>query len=138
MSAFVLDASATLAWFFEDEASDAGWGLLAAAQEAGVWVPSLWALEVGNILLAAERRQRATTARIAAFVDELADMPINVDPETTARAMRDVLMLARAERLTTYDAAYLELAMRRGLPLATKDAALAAAARRLGVDVMAL
>lgn len=135
MSAFVLDASATLAWFFEDEASDAGWELLASAQEAGVWVPPLWALEVGNILLAAERRQRTTTARIAAFVDELGDMPVSVDQETTARAMRDVLMLARAERLTTYDAAYLELAMRRGLPLATKDSALMAAARRLGVEV---
>ena len=135
MSAFVLDTSATLAWFFEDEASDAGWELLASAQQAGVWVPSLWALEVGNILLAAERRQRTTAARIAAFIDELADMPINVDQETMARAMRDVLMLARAERLTTYDAAYLELAMRRGLPLATKDAALAAAARRIGVEV---
>ncbi len=135
MSAFVLDASATLVWFFEDEASGEGWELLASAQEAGVWVPPLWALEVGNILLAAERRQRTTTARIAAFVDELADMPVSVDQETTARALRDVLMLARAERLTTYDAAYLELAMRRGLPLATKDSALMAAARRLGVEV---
>lgn len=138
MSAFVLDASATLVWFFEDEASEAGWELLTSAQQNGVWVPSLWALEVGNILLAAERRQRTTAARIAAFVDELADMPINMDQETTARAMRDVLMLARAERLTTYDAAYLELAMRRGLPLATKDAALMAAARRLGVGVKIL
>lgn len=62
-------------------------------------------------------------------------MPISVDQETAARALRDVLMLARAERLTTYDAAYLELAMRRGLPMATKDAALTAAARRLGVEV---
>lgn len=131
----MLDASATLAWFFEDEASDAGWALLARAQEAGACVPSLWALEVGNILLAAERRQRTTAARVAAFIDELADMPISVDEATAARALRDVVLLARTERLTTYDAAYLELAMRRGLPLATKDEALAAVARRMGVEV---
>jgi hypothetical protein len=73
---------------------------------------------------------------IATRLELIARLPITVDAETTTRAWRDILMLARDERLTTYDAAYLELALRRGVPLATKDEALCGAARRLGVAIL--
>ena len=99
-------------------------------------MPSLWPLEVGNILTQAEWAQRTTAARVSQFVEQLASLPIRVDEETAARALGETLSLARSERLTTYDAAYLELTMRRGLPLATKDRALSEAAVRQGVDLI--
>lgn len=137
MTSFVLDASVTLAWCFRDESTPAAWRLLDRLRTAPAHVPVLWALEVGNILLGAERRRRITGARIAEFLGILGDLDIRVDPDLPGRAFRDVLPLARERRLTTYDAAYLELATRLGLPLATKDGALASAAAGLGVKTLA-
>ncbi len=136
MSGFVLDASVALAWCFDDESTPAAWALLDRLQHAPAFVPALWALEVGNILLGAEKRRRITQARNVEFLGILGALDIRVDPDRPGRAFRDVLPLARAQRLTTYDASYLELAMRLGLPLATKDAALARAAATLRIATL--
>jgi predicted nucleic acid-binding protein len=136
LSGFVLDASVALAWCFDDESTPAAWALLDRLRHAPAHVPALWALEIGNILLGAERRKRITQARSTEFVGILGELDIQVDPDVPGRALRDVLPLARTQRLTTYDAAYLELAMRLGLPIATKDKALRAAAVALRIKTL--
>ena len=137
MTGFVLDASVAVAWCFDDESTPKAWALLDRLHIAPAHVPALWALEIGNILLGAEKRQRITQARTVEFLGILGDLDIRVDPELPGRAFRDVLPLAREQRLTTYDATYLELAMRLGLPLATKDKALARAAAALRIKTLA-
>ena len=137
MTSFVLDASVALAWCFDDESTPAAWALLDRLHTAPAHVPALWALEIGNILLGAEKRNRFTQARTVAFLGILGDLDIRVDPDLPGHAFRDVLPLARERRLTTYDATYLELAMRLGLPLATKDKALARAAAALRIKTLA-
>ena len=137
MTSFVLDASVALAWCFDDEGTPQGWALFDRLRSAPGHVPALWALEVGNILLGAERRRRITQARTVEFLEILGELDIRVEPDTPGRAFRDVLPLARQQQLTTYDAAYLELAMRLGLPLATKDKALARAAALLRIPTIA-
>jgi predicted nucleic acid-binding protein len=97
-------------------------------------VPSIWRLEVGNALLVAERRRRCTQADTTAWTRFLQALPISVDDETSTRAWDDVLVLARAQSLSAYDATYLELAVRLGLPLATLDEKLNAAAANAGVS----
>lgn len=134
---FVVDCSLAVTWCFEDEASPEGDALLERMQEEGAVVPALWHLEIGNVLLQAERRGRITPADQAARIELLRKLPVDTDAETTARALTEILSLARAQRLTTYDAAYLELAARRGWPLATKDRELRDAAVQLGVEVLA-
>lgn len=134
---FVLDCSVAVTWCFADEASPATDALLGRIEEQGALVPQLWHLEVGNVLIQAERRGRITAGDMAARVELLRRLPIATDDETAARALRDVLTLAREQRLTTYDASYLELAARRGLPLATRDEELREAAGRMGVGLLA-
>ena len=136
MSEFVLDCSVAVAWLFEDEARPETDALLDRAMESGALVPGLWRLEVGNVLTQAERRRRIDPSKVASYVDVLAELPIATDTETEERALREILALARQEHLTTYDAAYLEVAMRRGIPLATLDRALGQAARRVGVATL--
>lgn len=133
MTGFVLDASVAVAWCFDDESTPAAWGLLDRLRAERGHVPALWELEIANILVGAERRRRITQARAVEFLAILGDLDIRVDPDVPGRAFRDILPLAREQRLTTYDAAYLELAMRLGVPLATKDRALARAAHALRV-----
>ena len=133
MSALVIDSSVALSWCFEDEASPRSDALFEEVRDHGAVVPGLWHLEVANVLLQAERRGRIATADVMVRLDLIAELPITTDDETTARAWREILALARSEGLTTYDATYLELAIRRGLPLLTKDEALIAAAARTGV-----
>ena len=137
MTGFVLDASVAVAWCFDDESTPAAWALLDRLRTTPGHVPALWELEIGNILLGAERRRRITQARAALFLGILGELDIRVDPDLPGRAFRDVLPLARAQRLTTYDATYLELAMRLGLPLATKDAALIRATNAVRVKTLA-
>jgi predicted nucleic acid-binding protein len=137
VSALVIDSSAALTWCFEDEASPESDVLFERVRDQGAVVPGLWHLEVANVLLQAERRGRITTGDVAMRLELIAELPITTDNETTARAWREILALARAEGLTTYDATYLELAIRRGLPLQTRDDALIGAAKRSGVAVPA-
>jgi predicted nucleic acid-binding protein len=136
VSETVLDSSIALTWCFEDEATSETDALFERVRDEGAVVPGLWHLELGNVLLQAEKRGRISATDIAARLDLIAELPISVDQETTVRAWRETLATARGERLTVYDAAYLELAERRRLPLMTLDGGLAAAAFRRGVIVL--
>ena len=136
MTAFVLDCSVAAAWAFEDEAGGYADTILDLLPENGCVVPQHWALEVSNTLVTAERRGRMTPGDAAHFVRLLSRLPIAVDHETSERALRDTRLLAEAAGLSAYDAAYLELAMRQGLPLASQDMALRSAATHLGVRVI--
>lgn len=133
MSGLVLDCSVAVSWCFEDEAAPETDALLERVRDEGAFVPAIWYLELGNVLIQAERRNRLSVADIATRLELFGALPITIDDERPDRTLQAVLTLARAERLTTYDAAYLELAMRRGLPLASKDQDLVEAAQRCGV-----
>jgi len=135
MTAFVLDCSIAAAWCFEDEASRETDLLLERLQSSSAAVPALWHWEIANVLTQAVRRQRIDAAAAASRLNLMAALPIVTDTEATERAWRETFLLAQAETLTAYDAAYLELALRLSVELATKDAPLAAAARRRGVRV---
>lgn len=132
----VLDVSLSCAWCFADEAREPAWAILEQLQAGRAYVPALWLWETTNVLVQAERRGRISPAAIRTFLGLLEGLPINVDQPSTASAWHDTLALARSHRLSSYDAAYLELALRRGLPLATRDKALQAAARLEGVPLM--
>ena len=99
-------------------------------------MPSLWLWETANVLIQAERRERITAAAMRTFLGLLEALPIHIDQASTATIWHDTLALARAHRLTSYDAAYLELALRLGLPLSSRDQALQAAARSEGVPLL--
>lgn len=133
IEAFVLDGSIALAWYFKDEADPYADAVAAGFSGVQAVVPALWPLEVANGVLLGERRKRSTEAQAAKWLAYLGSLPITVDDETATRAWGDVLRLARAHNLSAYDAAYLELALRRGLPLATLDTPLNAAAKVVGV-----
>lgn len=131
----VLDCSIALAWYFADEADAYADSVQDGLADAPAAVPSLWPLELANALVMGERRGRSTPAQASAWVALLQQLPIHVDDETVSRAWTDTLHLARAHGLTSYDASYLELALRLGAPLATFDAKLKAAAAAVGVPL---
>lgn len=131
---FVLDASTALSWCFEDEATPATDAVLDQLAEDRAVVPTLWELEITNVLLVGERRGTLTEAQTAHFVALLSALPINVDladPDMTT-----VLAVGRQHGLSAYDAAYLVLAERDGLPLATLDDRLQQAAQAAGVELV--
>lgn len=130
---FVLDCSLAVAWFFEDETNGYAQAVEDSLPTAAAIVPTLWPLEVANALLMGERRKRATEAKVTTFLNLLTALPITMDEETASRAWQHSLLLARSHRLSVYDATYLELSLRHGLPLATLDDNLAAAATAAGV-----
>ncbi|MEA3018336.1 MAG: hypothetical protein QOI38_3058 [Sphingomonadales bacterium] len=133
---FVLDASATLAWHFEDEATEDVRAIARRAFEEGIKVPQHWLLEVVSALLRGERRLRASADRTNEFIIGLGNLNVEVDEFDEGRVVTVMLPLAREKRLSLYDAAYLELAHRRRLPLATLDGSLARAARDMGVELL--
>lgn len=133
---FVVDASVTMAWCFEEETTPYTESILDRLVDEAAMVPAIWPLEVANILVIGERRQRVTTAQVTRFVQQLGNLPITVDTQAIAGAWGPVLSLARTQGLSAYDAAYLELAMRQGFPLATNDARLSEAAARVGVPLL--
>ena len=130
---FVLDTSVTMAWFYPDEASDATRGVAARLEEDLALVPAAWVVEVGNAVLTGERRGRVSAADAARFLTSLAARSIDLDAPSTARTWHATLALARQHRLTAYDAAYLELAVRHAAPIATLDDDLKTAAQRVGL-----
>jgi len=134
VTSFVLDASATLAWCFEDETTANAAVLLERLREGEAVVPSLWLLELANGLVVAERRGRVTRADSTRFLGLIRQLPIRIDQTSTLDLAASVMDLARAYELSAYDAAYLELALRLGQPLATLDARLRNAAERAGVE----
>lgn len=132
----VLDASMTLAGLFEDEAGDVALEVLRGGIIEGAVVPALWRLEVANALRSAVKRKRCDEVFVDSALQRLTRMRIMIDPETDMHAWNATLNLSRAEGLTLYDAAYLELAIRLGATLASCDKDLVAAARRNGLDVL--
>lgn len=133
---FVVDNSVVMAWCFEDEAGTYTEGVLDQLRETQALVPVIWPLEVANVLLIAERRDRLSEAQAAHFAQLLQTLPILVEEADVARVLGPVLAVGRAHRLSAYEAAYLELAARHGLPLATQDARLRKAASNAGVAVL--
>lgn len=136
MTAFVLDASIALAWCFADEATPATDALLDRLADEEAVAPALWRLEVANALTLAERRGRLSVAGLTRSVNLLQRLAVAIDAEGPDRAFRELLDLARSHRLTVYDAAHLDLALRLGLPLASKDARLRKAAAGLGLALL--
>jgi predicted nucleic acid-binding protein len=126
----VIDASIVMKWIFEDEADETADRIMMQVSREGAIVPSLWRLEVANVLRMSVRRGRCDEAYADRSLERLRQLPIAVDAETDAHAWGRTLELARDCYLTLYDAAYLELALRKALPLATCDGDLVAAARK--------
>ena len=138
MSDFVLDNSVSMRWHLESEkASDQKYAesILRCLTEADAMVPSLWHLEAVNVLISAEKRGNTTIGEVERFISQLENLPIHVDPLTANQAFSRILALSRAYKLSSYDAAYLELAMREGLPLATLDKSLVKAAKKAEVSI---
>jgi len=133
---FVVDNSVALAWCFEDEHTQPILDLLDRVAETGAVAPSLWPLEALNGLLMAERRRRLDTKRRQRLADFLRDLPVTLDAETADQAWTATARLAERYRLPLYDAAYLELALRRKLPLATLDQDLIRAGKALGMTLL--
>jgi predicted nucleic acid-binding protein len=133
---FVLDSSVALTWAFEDEATPETEVLFDRARQDGAVVPDLWHIEVANVIVGAERRGRVTPEKVALFRQALSALRLTTDGLTGTRAFSVIRTLALAERLTAYDATYLDLAMRRGLPLAIRDKDLRHAAHRRGIDTL--
>ncbi len=117
MTAFVLDVSVTMAWCFKDEASDETWILLERLAVDTAIVPGIWAAEVANVLLVAERRRRIGQTEIRAFVAQLRALPIAVEETSPDRMLGEVMSIGREMRLAAYDALYLDLAIRHSVPL---------------------
>jgi len=136
MSRLVLDCSIAAAWFFEDETSALAEHVLGSLATHEAVVPSIWPLEMANVLVLAERARRTTPAKSEQFLARLTDMPIALDHRDADHAFSGVLALARLYGLTSYDAAYLELALRDDLPLATLDVPLRKAASKAGVSLV--
>ena len=132
----VLDASLALAWCFEGEATAETNAIRDGLNGTYAVAPAIFALEVANTLVVAERRKRITRRDIARFISLLETLDLRLDASDSERAFGDILDLARQLRLTTYDAAYLDLAMRQRVPLATRDQALRTAAQSCGVEAL--
>jgi predicted nucleic acid-binding protein len=136
MSRLVIDASITLSWLLPDEADN---DTLSVRNEMltaeSVWVPAHWKLEVANSLWMAERRKRLDSAGLAQAVSLFLQLPVTIDPDTNARAGSETLAFARHHGISVYDAAYLELASRRGSVLCSLDGPLRSVAEK-GVTVL--
>jgi predicted nucleic acid-binding protein len=133
MSRFVLDCSVTMAWCFENESNAYARAVLTSIPRGPAVVPPLWLLEVANVLLVAERRRRIARAAVSRFLELLGELPVVVaEPEGLA-GVATIVTLARELGLSAYDAAYLHLARRERMPLASRDRALRAAAEAAGV-----
>ncbi len=136
MKEFVVDCSVAMAWYFEDEVDAYADAVLEKLEHAEAVVPATWTIEVANALAVAERRARISPSYLSRVLGLIGNLPLRIDEETSARALGPTLSLARQENLSAYDAAYLDLAMRQGLPLATLDKAMRKAATALGVPLV--
>ena len=136
MSEYVLDVSAALTWCFDDEPEMLGLPDPADATETRMFVPALWPLELLNCLLVAGRRGRLPLEDALEFLELVFTLPLAVEEPPKSDQYVGLLALARDEHLTVYDAAYLDLALRLGVPLATRDTALVDAARRRHVALL--
>ena len=133
---FVVDNSVVMTWCFGDETNKYSDAVLDGLNTSTAFVPSIWPLEVGNVLLVAERRKRLSVADSTRFIALIAELPIIVQQEQPERMMEDIVALARKHKISTYDASYLDLAMRKGVPIATPDNKLIEAAKRIDVPIL--
>lgn len=132
---FVVDNSIVMSWCFRDESSKYAEKILDSLEQYEAITPSIWPLEVGNVLLVAERKGRLTEADNIRFLNLINDLPITVQQETPDRMLKEILALARECGISSYDASYLDLAMKNGLPIATQDSGLKKAAKRCKVPL---
>lgn len=132
---FVLDCSVTMAWCFADEASPYADAVLDALQYSKAWVPQLWLLEVSNVLLVAERRQRLSQSDSQQFLGLLKALPIEICSSPEWADLNALMLLGRQSTLSAYDSAYLQLALNQGVPLATQDHKLQQQAQILQVPI---
>ena len=132
---FVLDNSVVMSWCFEDESSEYADMVLESLETSEAAVPSIWPLEVGNVLLVAERRNRIDEASSNRFLELINALPIQVESEPPDRIFTRILSLARKHGMSTYDASYLDLAMRLDTEIATLDESLRRIAKKVGVEV---
>ena len=135
-AAFVLDCSVAMTWLFQDEATPDTAKILRRLDAEAALVPAWWFLELANVMVVAERKGRITQRQTTEFVTELSKLNLDVDSESPQRAFEHLLPLCRAHELTSYYAMYLDLAVRRQLPLATLDRSLRKAAQKLGVKLL--
>ncbi len=138
MSHFVLDNSVAMRWLLaSDKTSDQAYAetVLKSMIETDALVPNLWHLEAANVLLAAEKRGEVATGDTERFISQLESLPVHVDALTSHQVFNRTLILAKAYKLSSYDAAYLELAIREGVSLATLDKDLLKAAKKADVDI---
>jgi predicted nucleic acid-binding protein len=134
-AAIVLDASLALSWALPDEASAYSDALLRQVAVSGAVVPGMWLHEISNGLLMAQKRGRYSTAQRMAFVEAVLRLPLEIEMPIARGVLDGQAVLAERFGLTAYDAAYLDLALRRGVPLATQDKAMKSAARKAGVRI---
>ena len=133
---FVIDNSVVMSWCFKDEANDYADAVLEKLMTARAIVPAIWPLEVVNVLLVAERKKRLKQADSFRILTLLLQLPIEAEQEWSQKAMPDLLALGRNLDLSSYDLSYLDLAMRRGCPLASLDQKLVSAAKASGVSIL--
>ena len=133
---FVIDNSVVMTWCFKDEDIQYTDFILNKLEHTTAFVPSIWPLEVTNVLLVAERKKRIGEADSTRFIALITELPIIVDQESPERMIKEIFALAREHNLSSYDASYLDLAMRKGLPIATLDKNLLAAAKRSKVTIL--
>lgn len=136
MSSIILDCSVTISWFMSDEASKISLNILDKVAENGAIVPTIWQLEVGNVLLMSQRNKRITKEQRHSALYALNELPINIDQSTSKHAWQETTELAERYSLSLYDACYLELSLRYTLPLATFDNHLKQAANLSGVALL--
>ena len=132
---FVIDNSVVMSWAFQDEANRYADAVLAQLSVTSAVVPSIWPLEVVNVLLVAERRKRLKQADSVRFITLLSQLPIFVEQEWPDNRMEELLAVGRTNNLSSYDASYLHLAMRMGLPIATLDQRLVLAAQQVEIPL---
>lgn len=138
MTQFILDNSVTMSWCFEDESNQYADKILDSLYENSALVPIIWPLEVVNVLLVAERRNRLSNAASGRFINLLTKLPIIVADDRPETRMSELLALSRINNLSSYDASYLQLAIKYGLPLATLDKRLREAAKSVEVPIAAI
>jgi len=136
MSDFVLDCSVAISWLMPDEDSSFSNQTLNLLTSQQAFVPSIWPLEVGNVLLGAERNKRITIKQRCSAISIINELPITIDPHTSKYVFLETMVLAERYKLTLYDASYLELAMRMNIPIATFDKQLKQAAHKEKVIIL--
>ncbi len=135
-ASFIVDCSVAMTWLFKDEVTPHTTKLLQRLESEIALVPALWHLEVTNVIAVAERQGRISPDESDAFISELGKLDIEIDHESATRAFNELLSLCRAYQRTSYDATYLDLALRRKLPLATLDEPLRKSAKKLGIKLL--